>query len=222
MKVMLLAAGRGKRMGCLTENCPKPLLNIAGRSLIEHHIVALKKQGFNEFVINVAYLGGQIMQALGDGSRLGVQINYSDEGGQALETGGGIQRALPLLGDAPFLVVNADIWADISYADLQLKAGNSMHLVLVSNPEHHLSGDFYLDNSQITEHAGECLTYSGVGIFTPDMFLQQAHGVFPLAPLIRDAISRNKVGGQHHTGVWVDVGTPARLADVEATLGVNQ
>ncbi len=222
MKVMILAAGRGERMGGLTDNCPKPLLKVAGRSLIEHHILALKKQGFNEFVINVAYLGEQIMNALGNGERFGVKIDYSDEGTQALETGGGVQRALPLLGTAPFLVVNADIWADIPYADLKIKADNSMHLVLVKNPEHHLGGDFHLDKRQVVEAGGERLTYSGVGIFNTAIFSQQTAGVFPLAPLIRDAIMRGEVGGQLHTGVWVDVGTPQRLADVEKVLNASQ
>ncbi len=170
MKVMMLAAGRGERMGSLTENCPKPLLKVAGRSLIEHHILALKNQGFSEFVINVAYLGDQIMVALGNGERFGVQIDYSDEGAQALETGGGIQHALPLLGKAPFLVVNADIWTDISYTDFNIKANNSMHLVLVKNPEHNQAGDFYLNEDQVVQHGGERLTYSGVGIFTPALF----------------------------------------------------
>ncbi|HIF17717.1 MAG TPA: nucleotidyltransferase family protein [Cycloclasticus sp.] len=222
MKVMMLAAGRGERMGSLTENCPKPLLKVAGRSLIEHHILALKNQGFSEFVINVAYLGDQIMVALGNGERFGVQIDYSDEGAQALETGGGIQHALPLLGKAPFLVVNADIWTDISYTDFNIKANNSMHLVLVKNPEHNQAGDFYLNEDQVVQHGGERLTYSGVGIFTPALFSQQTAAIFPLAPLIHDAISRGEVGGQLHSGVWVDVGTPQRLDDVEAVLNASQ
>jgi len=222
MKVMILAAGRGERMGELTAKCPKPLLKIAGRSLIEHHILALKKQGFSEFVINVAYLGEQIKNALGSGEQWGVDIAYSDEGKQALETGGGIYHALPLLGDEPFLVVNADVWTDFPYASLANKTDNNIHLVLVSNPVHNLAGDFDLLGGRVVKENGEPYTYSGVGVFNPRIFAQQTAGIFPLAPLIRDEISGHEVTGELYQGEWIDVGTPERLADLEQVLRTSQ
>jgi len=222
MKVMILAAGRGERMGELTAKCPKPLLKIAGRSLIEHHILALKKQGFSEFVINVAYLGEQIKNALGSGEQWGVDIAYSDEGKQALETGGGIYHALPLLGDEPFLVVNADVWTDFPYASLANKTDNNIHLVLVSNPVHNLAGDFDLLGGRVVKENGEPYTYSGVGVFNPRIFAQQTAGIFPLAPLIRDEIARHEVAGELYQGEWIDVGTPERLADLEQVLRTSQ
>lgn len=222
MKVMILAAGRGERMGQLTDACPKPLLKVAGKSLIEHHIEALRKQGFTEFVINVAYLGHQIKSTLGDGQQWGVQIKYSDEGVQALETGGGLFNALPLLGEEPFLVVNADVWTNFPYATLRNKTDKKIHLVLVENPSHNTTGDFCLEGSAVVPQGLDCYTYSGVGVFTPSIFEEQTGGVFPLAPLIRDEVSRHAVSGQLHQGVWIDVGTPERLADVEKTLRSNQ
>jgi len=218
MKVMILAAGRGKRMGRLTDDCPKPLLQIAGKSLIEHHILALKKEGYSEFVINVAYLGEQIKKAMGNGDKWGVNIEYSDEGDNALETGGGIFNALPLLGDSPFLVVNGDVWTDYPYARLRDKTDKNIHLVLVNNPAHNLSGDFNLRDGGIVQAGGDCYTYSGIGVYSPCVFANQRAGVFPLAPLIREEISQQNVSGELHSGVWIDVGTPERLADVESAL----
>ena len=218
MKVMLLAAGRGERMGHLTEYCPKPLLKVAERALIEHHIVALKDQGFYEFVINVAYLGDQIKAALGNGDRWAVSIQYSDEGGQALETGGGIFKALPLLGEEPFLLVNADVWTDFPYADLRAKDDKNIHLVLVNNPAHNEKGDFCLLDGVVESEGGERYTYSGIGVFRPIIFEQQSAGVFPLAPIIRQTISKGQVSGELHNGEWIDVGTPERLADLELKL----
>ena len=218
MKVMILAAGRGQRMRELTERCPKPLLKIKGVSLVEHHIQALKKQGFSEFVINIAYLGEQIKQALGSGEQWGVSIEYSDEAGSALETGGGIFKALPLLGDKHFLVVNADVWTDFSYASLRKQITSNIHLVLVNNPTHNLGGDFQLQRDRVVTQGGESLTYSGVGVFHPSVFSAETGGVFPLAPLIRQQIANAEVSGQLHNGVWVDVGTPERLAFLESQM----
>ena len=218
MKVMILAAGRGERMGRLTEYCPKPLLKVAGRPLIEHHILALKKHGFSEFVINIAYLGEQIKAALGCGERWGVRIEYSDEGLQALETGGGIFNALPLLGEQPFLVVNADVWSDFPYASLRTKVDKNIHLVLVNNPSHNLKGDFGLFDGSIELASDKSYTYSGVGVFNPIIFSQQTAGIFPLAPIIRESISCQRVSGELYQGKWVDVGTPERLADLERKL----
>jgi len=218
MKVMILAAGRGERMGQLTDHCPKPLLKVAGRPLIEHHIVALKKQGFNEFVINIAYLGAQIKAVLGCGERWGVRIEYSDEGLQALETGGGIFNALPLLGERPFLVVNADVWSDFPYASLTTKVDKNIHLVLVNNPSHHSAGDFGLSDGEIELASDKRYTYSGVGVFNPAIFAQHTAGIFPLAPIIRDSIPHQQVSGELYRGDWVDVGTAQRLADLELKL----
>ena len=218
MKVMILAAGRGERMGHLTKNCPKPLLKVAGRSLIEHHILALKRQGFDDFVINIAYLGDQIKTLLGSGERWGVHIEYSDEGGHALETGGGILNALPLLGEQPFLIVNADLWTDFPYASLKEGATKDVHLVLVNNPIHHKEGDFGLLRGMAQLEADERYTYSGIGVFNAAMFTSQVGGAFPLAPLIRQLIAQDQVSAQLYQGEWVDVGTPERLANLELRL----
>lgn len=218
MKVMILAAGRGERMGELTAHCPKPLLKVAGRSLIEHQIMALKSQGFDEFVINVAYLGEQIKRALVTGEKWGVNIEYSDEGCHVLETGGGILNALPLLGTEPFLLVNADVWGDYPYAKLRTKTDKNIHLVLVSNPAHNSEGDFDLLDGLVVSAGGEALTYSGIGVFNPAIFTGKATGIFPLAPIIRDLIVTGQVSGEQHQGEWIDVGTPERLADVELKL----
>jgi len=215
MKVMILAAGRGKRMAPLTDHCPKPLLQVAGKSLLEHHILALKAAGFKEFVINVAYLGDQIKAEIGSGEQWGVNIEYSDEGGNALETGGGIHKALPLLGDSHFLVVNADVWADFPYAQLRAKTEKNIHLVLVENPSHNKKGDFNLLGNELVAGGGGSYTYSGIGVFSPSVFANEKAGVFPLAPIIREEILRNEVSGQLHLGLWVDVGTPERLASLK-------
>ncbi|PCI18697.1 MAG: mannose-1-phosphate guanylyltransferase [Piscirickettsiaceae bacterium] len=221
MKVMLLAAGRGERMGELTDLCPKPLLQVAGKSLIEHHILGLKAQGFKEFVINVAYRGQQIMELLRSGEQWGVNIVYSDEGNNALETGGGLFKALPLLGENHFLVVNADIWTDYPFGVLRDKVDKMAHLVLVPNPSHHAQGDFTISNGQLLGNANENYTYSGIGVYHPKLFVGQRQGRFPLAPLIRAAIDQEQVTGELYEKKWVDVGTPERLQDVERYLIAN-
>ena len=222
MKVMILAAGRGERMGSLTDSCPKPLLEVAGKPLIEHHILALKAQGFSEFVINVAYLGQQIIDTLGSGQRWGVDIVYSDEGSDALETGGGICNALPLLGDGHFLVVNADVWMDYPFSTLRNQIAKQIHLVLVPNPQHHLSGDFVLSGGDLLNDGAEKHTYSGVGVYHPSLFDESCAGKFPLAPIIRQAIQKQQATGELHDKTWIDVGTPERLADAENQLKVNR
>ncbi|PCI70500.1 MAG: mannose-1-phosphate guanylyltransferase [Piscirickettsiaceae bacterium] len=218
MKVMILAAGRGERMGALTEFRPKPLLRVAGKSLIEHHIMALKEAGFSQFVINIAYRGQQIINALGTGEKWGVDIVYSNEGDEALETGGGIHKALPLLGDTHFLLVNADVWTNYPFANLQDKTSKLMHLVLVPNPEHHLQGDFVLSKGDVIEQGEKMLTYGGIGVYHPELFHRHSPGKFPLAPIIREAIQCQQVTGELYDKAWVDVGTPERLTDVEARL----
>ena len=214
MKAMILAAGRGERMRPLTDETPKPLLRIGGQTLIEHHIHALTQAGITELVINHAHLGEQIVKALGDGDAYGVSIRYSPEPGAALETGGGIHNALPLLGDAPFIVVNADIWTDYRFDGLPQEPAGLAHLVMVDNPEHHPDGDFSLSNGQLSQRGPHMLTFSGIGVYRPALFAGCTPGAFPLGPLLRAAMDREAVSGEQYTGRWFDIGTPERLAAV--------
>lgn len=218
MKAMILAAGRGERMRPLTDHTPKPLLRAGGRMLIEYHIEALVRAGVREIVINHAHLGANIEQALGGGRRYGVVIVYSAEGGQPLETGGGIYKALPLLGAAPFAVVNADIWTDYPFARLPHAPEGLAHLVLADNPPHHNSGDFVLRAGQVCEDDGPKLTFSGIGVYRPELFAGCKAGAFPLAPLLRTAMSAGAVSGEHYRGRWFDIGTPERLRELDREL----
>lgn len=216
---MILAAGRGERMRPLTDRTPKPLLPVGGKPLIVWHIERLASAGIRDLVVNHAHLGTQIEQALGDGAQWGVHIRYSAEGeGRALETGGGIFRALPLLGPRPFLVLNADIWTDHDPGRLRLPAGLVAQLVVVDNPAHHAAGDFRLQRGRLFDDGGPRLTYAGIGVYDPRLFADCRPGAFPLAPLLRAAMQSGLVGGEHHRGRWVDVGTPQRLAELEKAL----
>ncbi|HCA5793168.1 N-acetylmuramate alpha-1-phosphate uridylyltransferase [Pseudomonas aeruginosa] len=220
MKAMILAAGRGERMRPTTLHTPKPLIEAAGVPLIERQLLALRQAGVDDWVINHAWLGEQIEAYLGDGSRLGGRIAYSPEG-EPLETGGGIFRALPLLGEQPFLLLNGDVWSDFDYSRLHLADGDLAHLVLVDNPAHHPAGDFHLDaGGRVgeTREAGSNLTYSGIAVLHPALFEGCQPGAFKLAPLLRKAIAAGRVSGEHHRGQWVDVGTHERLAEVERLL----
>lgn len=212
VKAMLLAAGRGERMRPLTDRCPKPLLDVGGKPLIVWHLEALASAGIRDVVINLSWLGSLIRDALGDGARFGVRIAYSDEGEPPLETGGGIRRALPLLGEEPFLLVNGDVFTDIDFSVLRLPEGSLAHLVLVSNPEHHPRGDFHLRDGRITAAEGERLTYSGVGVLHPALLQDAEPGRFPLLPWLLRAREAGRLTGQRHDGFWLDVGTPERLA----------
>jgi len=214
MKAMILAAGRGERMRPLTVDTPKPLLRIGGQTLIEHHVHALAQAGITELVINHAYLGDRLVSALGDGNAYGVSIAWSPESGDALETGGGIHNALPLLGDAPFLVVNADVWTDYPFNNLPHAPGGLAHLVMVNNPAHHPDGDFALSNGKLAQQGPHRLTFSGIGVYRPALFADCTPGAFPLAPLLRAAMDKDAVSGEHYTGRWFDIGTPERLAEV--------
>ncbi|NBC48681.1 MAG: NTP transferase domain-containing protein, partial [Gammaproteobacteria bacterium] len=219
MKAMILAAGRGERMRPLTDQRPKPLLEAGGKPLIIHQIERLRAAGFSELVINHAHLGGQIEQALGDGRALGVAIRYSPEGqGQALETGGGIHHALPLLGDGPFLVVNGDTWCDLDYRALRIAPADLAQIVLVDNPSHHPDGDFALQDGRVTDAGSPRLTFAGIGVYRPALFAACAPGAFPLAPLLRAAIAAGRCGGLHHRGHWLDIGTPERLQGLDTML----
>ena len=222
MKAMILAAGLGKRMRPLTDHCPKPLLPVAGKPLIVHHLERLASTGIVDVVINVSYRAEQIITALGDGSRYGVNIAWSRET-RPLETGGGIYQALPLLGDAPFLLLNGDIWCELEPTSLPPLGTDLAHLVLVDNPSHHPGGDFHLDPAGRVHASQEPrLTFAGLSLIAPALVADQAPGEFPLAPLLRKAMDAGRVGGTHHRGPWVDVGTPQRLTELERELHYRQ
>ncbi len=215
---MILAAGRGERMRPLTDKTPKPLLKVAGQCLIEYHIKHLVAAGFTEIVINHAYLGEQIERTLGDGQRYGAELHYSAEG-VALETGGGIFKALPLLGKAPFLVINGDVWCDYPFNNLRnILTTELVHLILVNNPEHNPKGDFCLVNNRVNNDSEPRLTYSGIGVYHPDLFKDCQAGRFQLAPLLINAMKTGQVSGEHYKGQWIDIGTPERLEHLEQIL----
>lgn len=218
MKAMILAAGRGERMRPLTDHTPKPLLRVGDKTLIEYHLEALVRAGITDIVINHAHLGACIVDALADGARYGARIVYSPEPEGALETGGGIQRALPWLGEGPFLVVNGDIWTDFDYARLPQTFAGLAYLVLVDNPEQHPQGDFCLEDSRVFECTGNRLTFSGIGLYRAELFAACESGRFPLAPLLRRAMTDGRVAGMHYRGRWSDIGTPQRLAELDRLL----
>ncbi|MDP1521690.1 MAG: nucleotidyltransferase family protein [Methylotenera sp.] len=221
MKAMILAAGRGERMRPLTDHTPKPLLKVGGKPLIVWHLERLAKAGFKEIVINHAHLGQQIEDALGYGSQWGLTIQYSPEK-IALETAGGIANALPLLGDEPFLVVNGDTFTEMDFAQLKLNPNNLAHLVLVDNPPQHPQGDFAIQDGMLKNEGTQKLTFSGVGVYHPELFASIARGEpAKLAPLLRLAIAQNKATAEHYQGVWHDVGTPERLSMLDAQLAFN-
>jgi MurNAc alpha-1-phosphate uridylyltransferase len=212
---MLLAAGRGERMGTLTATQPKPLLTIGDRSLIEHHVVRLAASGIEEIVINLSYRGSEIRKRLGHGARFGVSIEYSEEGEPPLETGGGIVHALPLLGREPFLLVNSDVYTDFDFRVL-VEGPRAPTLVLVPNPAHNARGDFGLDAGGFVTAAPPLSTYAGVAIFDPRWFAELAPGRRPLKPVLDAAIARSELRGLKFLGTWLDVGTPERLEEARA------
>jgi MurNAc alpha-1-phosphate uridylyltransferase len=220
MKAMLLAAGRGERMRPLTDATPKALLEAGGRTLVERLLERLAEAGFTDLVINHAHLGHRIEAALGDGARFGVRIGYSAEA-TALETAGGIAQALPLLGQAPFAAINADLYTDFPFATLRgaLRGDDLAHLVLVDNPPHHPLGDFALGGGRVRNAGAAMLTFSGIGVYEPALFAGIAHGAkAQLAPLLRRAADAGRVSGARFRGRWVDVGTPERLAALDAAV----
>jgi N-acetyl-alpha-D-muramate 1-phosphate uridylyltransferase len=220
MHAMILAAGRGERMRPLTDTVPKPLLEIAGRSLIEHQIDRLVAAGVTDLVINLSWLGDMIRERLGDRTEGGVSISYSDEPAGALESGGGIREALPLLGDAPFLVVNADLWCDFDCASLALRPDDLATLVLVANPEHHPGGDFDLVDGRV--HDRPAFTFAGIGLYRPSLLAALPRGRYGIASVLRQAMAADRVGGVLHRGLWEDVGTPERLRDLQARVMAGQ
>jgi len=212
---MILAAGRGERMGNLTQNCPKPLLKVKGKCLIDWHLSKLSEAGFKDVVINVAYLSKEIIEFVGDGSKWGLNIFISEEE-QALETAGGIKQAIKYLGDEPFAVINADIFSDYNYQNLKnsaLENKRIAHLVLVNNPEHNLKGDFgIMDDGVLTMNSEKSLTFSGIAIYDPKFFSELAEGdKIKLAPMLEIAINKKCIQGELFEGLWSDVGTPERL-----------
>lgn len=222
MKAMILAAGRGERMRPLTDNTPKPLLEVAGKALIDYHVENLVAAGITKIVINHAYLGEQIEQHLGDGAAFAASICYSPEQA-ALETGGGIYQALPLLqhdqeADDPFVVVNGDVWTDFPFAHLCDVCPAKAHLVLVDNPGHHQTGDFVLADGKIQQNNGDRLTFAGISVLRPSLFEGFKPGVLPLKQPLLKAITDQAVSGEHYQGRWVDVGTPERLAELDAAI----
>lgn len=219
MKAMILAAGRGERMRPLTDHTPKPLLSVGGKPLIVHHLEAVRAAGIRDLVINTGHLGEQLPAALGDGRDWGVRIAWSSEPPEALETGGGVFQALPLLGSEPFLVVNGDIWTDYPFGRLPNAPAGLAHLVLVDNPPHHRDGDFALAaNGGVAEHGSARLTFSGISVLRPELFAGCGPGRFPLGPLLRRAMAAGQVSGERHGGGWRDVGTPQRLAELDREL----
>lgn len=218
MKAMILAAGRGERMRPLTDHTPKPLLAVGGKPLIVWHLERLAQAGFKEVVINHAHLGKQIENALDTGSQWGLHIRYSPEE-IALETAGGIANALPLLGDEPFLVVNGDVFTNMDFSKIHLAEGNLAHLILIDNPPQHNQGDFVFEDGKIKAEGVNKLTFSGIGVYHPELFADVPQGApAKLAPILRRAIAENKATAEHFTGVWHDIGTPERLTALNRQL----
>lgn len=219
MRAIILAAGRGLRMRPLTDRIPKPMLKVAGRALIDYQLEALAHAGVDTVVVNVAWLGAKLARYLGGGARWGLEIRISDEGASALETGGGIRRALPLLGRDSFWVLNGDIWSDYPLQDLPAEPAGLAHLILVDNPLHHPRGDFELLGEHVIEPPrGPRLTFAGIGCYRRELFDRAPPGSFRLAPLLRHAAVHAQVTATHHRGQWCDVGTPERLAALDTEL----
>ncbi len=222
MRAMILAAGRGERMRPLTDKMPKSMLEVNGKPLIQYHVENLVQAGIVDIVINHAFFGEHIEAYLKDGKALGANIAYSAEGDQPLETAGGIVKALPLLGDKPFVTVNADIWTDFPFQNLfggtngqpNHQADHLTHIILVDNPEHNAKGDFALSDGKVINQGQPMLTFSGISVFTPEFFKDCSSGSTPLVPILRQASSQGRLSGSHYKGRWQDIGTPERLLDL--------
>jgi len=212
MIAMILAAGRGERLQPLTDSIPKALVEVQGRSLLEHHLHKLSAAGIETVVINLGWLGERIAERIGSGHDWGLNVVFSPEGENILETGGGIRRALPLLGDDPFLVINADIYTDIALPPAMPLDNDLGHLVLVRTPAYKPHGDFDLRAGRVIDGDQAELTFSGVAVYRPELFADREHGRFPLAPMLKAAARSGRLGGSLHEGFWEDVGTPERLA----------
>jgi MurNAc alpha-1-phosphate uridylyltransferase len=215
MRGMILAAGRGERMGALTAATPKPLLKVGGYYLIEYSLSALKKAGIHEVIINVCYLGDQIKRAIGDGSQYGLTIHYSEEK-EALETGGGVFQALPWLGSDPFIVLSCDVVTDYDLQKLPKNPSGLAHLVLVDNPEYHTKGDFCLTGNKVYCGQQSTLTFSNIGVYRPELFTGCSPGKFRLGSLLRDRILQDKITGEHFKSIWYNLGRPEDLEKITA------
>jgi MurNAc alpha-1-phosphate uridylyltransferase len=211
MIAMILAAGRGERLRPLTDTIPKSLVEIGGQSLLERHLLNIRNAGVETVVINLGWLGAEIVRRLGSGARHGLQVIYSQEGDNVLETGGGIYKALPLLGSDPFLVLNADIYTDMPVPGVELAADVLGHLVMVPTPAYRDHGDFDLQDGLIRNSNAAKLTFSGVALYRPEFFDGCEAGRFPLAPMLRGAADAGRLSGEIYEGLWADVGTMARL-----------
>ena len=222
MKAMILAAGRGERMRPLTDHTPKPLLEVGGKALIEYHLMALHQAGIRDVIINHAWLGEQIESRLGKGEHYGLEIQYSAEVPVALETAGGIIQALSRLGTDPFIVINGDIWCDYPMQQLPQQPDGLAHLVMVDNPPHHLQGDFCLTAGRLQAEGQSKLTYSGIGVYHPRLFTGLEPGIRPLAPLLKQAMAKGQVSGEHYRGQWLDIGTPERLHELDTELRTSR
>jgi len=217
-RALIFAAGHGERMRPLTDTTPKPLLKVGGKPLIEYHLEKLARAGVCEVVINISHLAEQFPAALGDGARWNLCIHYSYEGQTPLETGGGMRHALPLLGEAPFIAVNGDIFTDFDFSTLPQNPPGLAHLVLVDSPPQHPRGDFVLRDGLVHDEDAPRLTFAGIGVYRPELVAAHAAGKFPLAPLLRAAMRQARISGERHGGRWTDVGTPQRLAALEADI----
>jgi N-acetyl-alpha-D-muramate 1-phosphate uridylyltransferase len=219
MRAMILAAGRGERMRPLTDTRPKPLLEVGGKPLIQYHLEALARAGITEIVINLAWQGELVRRALGGGERFGVQIRYSEEPEGALETGGGILAALPLLGSEPFLVISGDIWSEFALGSCidRLARDDVAHFVLVPNPDFYPRGDFGIEHGRLLDRAPRH-TYANIGVLRAEFFAGRQPGRFPLAPLMYEWIRQGRVSGELYGGRWHNLGTPAQLAQLDAQL----
>jgi len=217
VRALVLCAGRGERLRPLTDKTPKPLIKLAGETLLGRHLARLADAGFSQVVVNVSHLAEQISDYVGDGSRWQLKVRLSREGKPALETGGGMLHALPLLGPGPFLAVNGDTWTDLDFSRLPTSISGQAHLLLVDNPEHKPQGDFGLEDQRIVNHP-PAYTYSGVGIYAPALLASHTPGRFSVVPLLRRAIDADRVSGEHFSGRWFDIGSADRLAAARAAI----
>ncbi|MGH8091124.1 MAG: N-acetylmuramate alpha-1-phosphate uridylyltransferase MurU [Rudaea sp.] len=217
-RALIFAAGRGERMRPLTDATPKPLLKAGGKRLIEWHLEKLARAGVREVVVNTAHLAEQFSATLGDGARWGLRIRYSYEGSEPLETGGGMLRALPLLGTDPFIAVNADIWTDFDFSALPQNPHGPAHLVVVDNPPQHPQGDFVLRDGLLHDDTAPRLTFAGIGVYRPELLAGHAPGRFGIVPILRAAMREGKISGERFRDAWSDIGTPQRLAELDARL----
>lgn len=215
---MVLAAGRGERMRPLTDDRPKPLLEVGGLPLIGWHLNAIARAGLESVVINLGWLGEQIRECVGDGDSYGLRVTYTEEGYPPLETGGGIFNALPLFGAHPFLVINGDVWCEVGLGNLYCPPDSLAHLILVPNPDHNADGDFCLEGRTVLGHGRGAVTFSGIGIYRAALFADCHPGRFALAPVLEAAIASGRVTGELYTGLWIDVGDPARLEGLRRIL----